>query len=667
MLFLAIILLYWDGYKFVRRTAFYMKLLKNIFFIIIFLFTFVTNFAFAESAKVLSMSYDDSSALVYINIEGQTAINSPDLKFVQLENPNRIYFDINDAVLIGAKQQLVFDKSNIKDIKLAQFSAEPNIVRVVVTFEEGFDSSKVKLLNINGNIIIKAESPGFINDYFNTIYDENNAINPYSNIVAGSQVIQKTSISVNQPSNAPKSNAQVMNDIYKAFSSSTLNNFDGKSYESVVSIDLSSDLRLRTKYFINGYYLKNNGLLVSGLGQITSAKMFKLDAPKRVIIDLPNTYVDKKIRNVDLKLCPDGSCSDTAKIGQFEYNKARIVVTTENPDKYIPVYFADSQSMLFINADKLKHTTLVSSVSNIQNTYVKKLSSKSNELIFSCTTPVVHALVRNDNRLTLYMFNVKSYNEQELIKSISGSYFKQMALSLLPQVGVKVDLRIKSDDVVQLAQSVDGRALRLTITSQKETKLAEPVQTQDEPIEKPKRNPIKDKVVIDPGHGGTDYGAIRAGINEKDLTLDLSKRVYSILKSKSYKVAMTRNDDTYIGLQERCDFTDNENPEVFVSIHVNSAVATEPSGLETHYYHEQSKELADIIQKHLVKNINSKNRGVLKSKFYVINHTDVPAVLVETGFLSNPEERADLITEKRKQATAKAIADGIIEYLKKSK
>ena len=67
----------------------------------------------------------------------------------------------------------------------------------------------------------------------------------------------------------------------------------------------------------------------------------------------------------------------------------------------------------------------------------------------------------------------------------------------------------------------------------------------------------------------------------------------------------------------------------------------------------------------MVKNIDSKNRGVIKSKFYVINHTDVPAVLVETGFISNPEERAELITEKRKQATAKAIADGIIEYLKK--
>ena len=144
-------------------------------------------------------------------------------------------------------------------------------------------------------------------------------------------------------------------------------------------------------------------------------------------------------------------------------------------------------------------------------------------------------------------------------------------------------------------------------------------------------------------------------------------RVASILKSKGYKVALTRADDTYLGLQERCDFTEAENPEIFVSIHVNSAVATEPSGLETHYYHDNSIRLAEVIQKHMVKNIVSKDRGVLKSKFYVINHTDVPAVLVETGFLSNAEERAELITDKRKQATAKAIADGIMEFLKNGK
>ena len=481
-------------------------------------------------------------------------------------------------------------------------------------------------------------------------------------MTANSQVIQKVAVPTVEASD--KQDNAVIDDIQKAFGKSTLNNSDGKTYDSVISIDLSSDLKLRAKYFINGYYLKNGGLLVSGLGQMTAAKMFTLDSPKRVVIDLPNSFVDRKIRNRELNLCPDGSCKDSAKIGQFEFNKARIVVTTENPDKYLPIYSADGQSMLFINADKLNHTSLVSSVANINKAYVKKINSKTNELILSFTAPVVQAIVRNDHLLTIYMFNVKSYNEPDLIKTFNNGYYKSMTLSLLPQVGVKASLKINRDDIVKIDQSVDGKALRFTIT-QKGGKASDEAKT--EVSDKPKNPPIKNKVVLDPGHGGSDYGAIREGINEKDITLDITQRVASLLKSKGYKVAMTRADDTYLGLQERCDFTETENPEIFVSIHVNSAVATEPYGIETHYYHEPSKELAEVIQKHLVKSIETKNRGVLKSKFYVINHTDVPAVLVETGFISNAEERAELITDKRKQATAKAIADGIIEYLKRGK
>ena len=107
---------------------------------------------------------------------------------------------------------------------------------------------------------------------------------------------------------------------------------------------------------------------------------------------------------------------------------------------------------------------------------------------------------------------------------------------------------------------------------------------------------------------------------------------------------------------------------MFVSVHVNSAVSTDPNGIETHWYHDNSKPLAEIVHKHIMKEFpNSNDRGLFKSKFYVINHTTVPAILCEIGFLSNDKERNELITDSRKQKTAKAIAEGIIEYLKKVK
>ena len=609
----------------------------------------------AEPSKVMSLNFDDSASIVYINIDEPADATRRELKFSRLDNPNRIYFDIDNSVLIGDKQQLVFDKSSIKEIRLSQFTTNPDVVRAVITFEEDFDTSKVKLYSVNGNIIVKTSNIKISNDYFNPIYDENAASLPYSSIVANAQVIQKIPIN-----NDVKASPAVMKDIQEAFANSTLSNSDGKTYDSTVSIDLSSDLKLRTKYYINGYYLKNGGLLVSGLGQMTAAKMFYLDSPKRVVIDLPNTFVDKKIRNTELKLCPDGSCKDTARIGQFEYNKARVVVTSDNAAKYIPVYAADAQSMLFINADKLKHTDLVSNVSNINKAFIRKIDSKTNELIFSFTSPVVHSILRNDNSLSIYMFNVKSYNEPDLIKTFNNTYYKPFVLSLLPQIGVRGVMPLNKNDVVRIEQSADGKALKIVITQG----VKEPSEIAAEKAVK--KSPSKDKIVLDPGHGGTDYGAIREGINEKDITLDISQRVASILKSKGYKVALTRTDDTYVSLDDRVKFSENETPEIFVSIHVNSAVATEPKGIETHYYHDYSKELANVIHRHLAKDINTKDRGLVKSKFYVINHTTVPAVLIETGFLSNPDERAELVSDSRKQKTAKAIAEGIIEYIKEN-
>ncbi len=619
---------------------------------------FIPVFADLEPVKVMSMHYDDSSSLIYVNTKDNFSEQreKTTLKYVRLSNPNRIYFDINDAVLIGEKQQLVFEKSDIKEIRLAQFETNPkNIVRMVVTFEEDFDTSKIKLMSIDGNIIVKTSNLAIKNDYFNVVYDDEPTNTAYSSIVANSQFIQKVAIPITQA----KAANNVMADIQRAFENSTLANTNGQTYDSVVSVDVSSNLKLRTKYFISQYIPKNGGLLVSGLGQLSTSKMFCLNSPKRAVIDLPNTFLNKKIRNTEVKLCPDGSCKDTAKIGQFEFNKARIVINSDRAEKYIPIYSQDAQSLFLIDTDKLNHTALSNVTSNINKAFVRKIDTKTNELILSFTEPVVYSIIRNDNSLNFYLFNVKSYNEQDLIKTFNNTYYKPFTLSLLPQIGVKAGMEVNKDDVIRVEQSVDSKALKITITKgkQDDNKIVA-----DKPS---KKNTIKNKVVLDAGHGGSDYGAIREGINEKDITLDVTQRVEAILRSKGYKVALTRNNDTYVSLEDRVDFSEKEEPEIFISIHVNSAVSTDPSGIETHYYHDYSKELADVVHKHLVKEIpNSKNRGLFKSKFYVINHTTVPAILVEMGFISNVDERNELITDSRKQKTAKAIAEGIIEYLK---
>ena len=636
------------------------RFLFHITLFLAFIFCFI-NQSFADTLpiKVMGLNYDTFSSIISINTQNPNNIEElqPVQKLVRLSEPNRVYFDIANAVLIGEKQQLIFDNSKIKEIKLAQFDTNPYIVRAVVTFEEDFDTSKIKLINSGGCIILEANSPELKNDYFNIIYDETAEKQPYSHISVNSQFVQKTDIPINTAQ--PTQNSTIA-DIEKAFEGSTLANADGKTYDTKISVDLSSRLKLRTKYYINQYTQKNKGLLISGIGQLTTTKIFYLNSPKRMVIDLPNTYLEKMYRNREIQICQSENACDTAKIGQFDYNTARIVITSENAEKYMPIFSKDSQSLFLINSDCLDHTSLDNQVSNLNKAFVKKINSKTGELILSFTSPVVHSILRTDNSLNLYFFNVQSYNEQDLAKTLEGSQFKQLIFSLLPKTGIRASMKVNKKDIIKIEESVDGKAIKLTISRSAEE--------DDKQTEKPARRKSKNnfKVVIDPGHGGTDYGAIREGINEKDITLDISQRVEAILRSKGIKAVLTRSDDTFVSLEDRVSFSEAEEPEIFVSIHVNSAVSPDPNGIETHWYHDYSKPLAETIHKHSVKEISHANdRGLFKSKFYVINHTTCPAILCEIGFLSNPEERNDLISDSRKQKTAKAIAEGIIEYLKK--
>ena len=128
---------------------------------------------------------------------------------------------------------------------------------------------------------------------------------------------------------------------------------------------------------------------------------------------------------------------------------------------------------------------------------------------------------------------------------------------------------------------------------------------------------------------------------------------------------MTRDSDDYVSLEDRVAISENFGPEIFISIHVNSSTGTEANGIETHYYHQDSLFLAQTVHAAIASELsNAKNRGLFKSKFYVINHTTAPAILIEIGFLSNDEERAQLMKADRRKKTAKSIVEGVENYFK---
>ncbi|MBR2565004.1 MAG: N-acetylmuramoyl-L-alanine amidase [Paenibacillus sp.] len=174
-------------------------------------------------------------------------------------------------------------------------------------------------------------------------------------------------------------------------------------------------------------------------------------------------------------------------------------------------------------------------------------------------------------------------------------------------------------------------------------------------------------VVIDPGHGGKDPGTIGiSNTQEKNFTLPLGLKVQALLlQEPDIEVVMTRETDVYPTRPERVQLANTLNADVFVSIHGNSVKASpQSSGTETFYYkRSNSKELADIVHRHLIEALGFKDRGVKNGNLEVIRDTTMPAVLLEIGFLSNLAEEQAMLSESVQDKAAQAIVNGIKEFL----
>ncbi|WP_050616547.1 N-acetylmuramoyl-L-alanine amidase [Bacillus testis] len=182
------------------------------------------------------------------------------------------------------------------------------------------------------------------------------------------------------------------------------------------------------------------------------------------------------------------------------------------------------------------------------------------------------------------------------------------------------------------------------------------------------QSPLASKtIVIDPGHGGTDAGAIGYGLKEKDVVLDTGKRVRDLLAKTPLNVKMTRDTDTFVTLAGRVSFAKSVNADSFVSIHANAGGGT---GSETYYYGlaranpytTESKLLAEKIQKRLVDAMSTKDRGEKHGDLHVLRENTMPAVLVELAFIDTKADNDKLASPSYRQAAAKAIALGVLDY-----
>ena len=192
-------------------------------------------------------------------------------------------------------------------------------------------------------------------------------------------------------------------------------------------------------------------------------------------------------------------------------------------------------------------------------------------------------------------------------------------------------------------------------------------------------------VYLDAGHGGYDPGASYFGISEKSLTLAIQSRVKAKLEAEGYQVVTTRTSDTYVDLADRSRAANASESDIFVSIHINASGSSAAQGIETYYYQpyaeypsrinatyhanptrlSMSDTLANAIQSSLINATGAQNQGVKRQTFAVLRETTAPAVLLELGFLSNPQEATRLNTSAYQETLANAIVAGIKSYYEK--
>ena len=178
-------------------------------------------------------------------------------------------------------------------------------------------------------------------------------------------------------------------------------------------------------------------------------------------------------------------------------------------------------------------------------------------------------------------------------------------------------------------------------------------------------------IIVDPGHGGYDLGASVQSTYEKSLALSTAMLVKKYLVQKGYKVIMTRTRDVYISLKDRAEIANKTRGKLFLSLHFNADKNQTASGIEVFYYNSTnkwrtrcSKKLAESTLSSLLTATQAPSRGVKVGNFHVIRETEMPAILIEAGFITHVQERGHLKDLRYRDKLARAISNGVEHYFK---
>ena len=442
-----------------------------------------------------------------------------------------------------------------------------------------------------------------------------------------------------------------------------------------------------------------NGLMLR-VNANPQVRIQREDNPDRLIVDLQNTSVVKELHQTNVPINRFGV--KQVRVAQFQTNPAiaRLVFDLDSNDPNRKVdwkseYIAATNTLLLTPTNQVAQAipieTNSSSPRPIESSNVTSLPAAIERLSFTSTGQLVidanrpisyqASLDRPSGIFKLSIPNAKISPNLQRPSLAANSPIERIRLT---QVGNSVEIGIKTiagwqmREILRPLGSQQGnqqsnQQIRLQVSLGSVSQI--PNNSNSLPNNSPTESSsqtVGDRrrglIYIDAGHGGRDSGAVANGIQEKDVVLPISLELGRALQSMGYSVYYTRTNDVEVDLEPRVASAESVNADLFVSIHANSLASrnTGVNGVETFHARGSTvgKELAEYVQSQIIANTGATDRSVKAAGFYVIARTSMPAILVETGFVTNPTEAANLNNPSYQKRMAEAIARGIDQFMR---
>jgi len=399
----------------------------------------------------------------------------------------------------------------------------------------------------------------------------------------------------------------------------------------------------------------------------TKTATIKVDNKEiKITVDSSNVYVNNNKQVIDSKLVP--------KMATYDYGSSNARVRTVVPLRLIAQLLGYD-----ISFDEAKCTPVINKVTNNNGNSGNNQSDNPNNNqsnIVNTVKEIKKETVNGREAIVIYKTNNVEINQQKLTGPVrlvfdlkasvlTGGGYYQYAISIGAVKGVRVS-QFTSDVVRVVLDIKDGiNNPEVEVINYKDKLILIP---KDAPKETPQKPSII--ISIDAGHGGYDPGATNNPYKEKDINLQVALKLNNALKKLGYDIIMTRDSDVFVELNDRANIANNNNSNIFISLHCNSFTDSSAHGLEVYYCppekspvkEEDSKPLAQMVYDELIKSTGAKARGVKEATFVVIKNTKMPAILIEMGFISNNEEANKLITDSYQNKIVEGIINGVQKY-----